>query len=139
VARLVVAEANLEPLEPSSTGDRYSQRLAAQSEDEFVRVGYGELLATVPFWAPMLRLCDARAVHRSAVNLVRHVRPTGRELLESMTIPRTFIVGERGEKLRDAAGLEAAGVRVVTIPGAGHMMMDDDPRAFVQALADALP
>ena len=59
-------------------------------------------------------------------------------MLETLTIPRTFIRGELGEALRDPATLEAAGVRVVTIPRAGHLMMDDDPPAFVEALVAAL-
>jgi len=137
VARLVVAEANLDPLPPSPTGDRFSQRIAAQKEADFVAAGYRQILETVPLWSPTLRLCDARAVHRSAVALVAHVQPTGREILETMTIPRTFIRGELGEELRDAAGLEAAGVGVVTVPQAGHLMMDDDPDAFVGALVTA--
>ena len=37
------------------------------------------------------------------------------------------------------AGLEASGVRVVTIAGAGHMMMSDQLDAFVVALEAALP
>jgi pimeloyl-ACP methyl ester carboxylesterase len=138
VGRLVIAEANLEPLPPSPTAKRYSQRIASQTEADFIASGYRELIDTVPFWAPMLRLCDARAVYRSAVGIVTHVRPTGREILESLTIPRTFIRGELGEELRDPAGLQAAGVRVVTIPRAGHIMMDDDPAAFVEALSMAL-
>ena len=138
VGRLAVAEANLDPLPPSATGDRYSQRIASQTEADFVSAGYRHILDTVPFWSPMLRLCDARAVYRSAVGLVAHVRPTGREILETLTIPRTFIRGELGEVLRDPAGLEGAGVRVVTIPRAGHVMMDDDPQAFVEALVAAL-
>jgi len=53
-------------------------------------------------------------------------------------IPRTFIRGEQGEPLVGAEGLQAAGVRVVTIPDAGHMMMADQPDAFVAAVAAAL-
>ena len=137
VARLVVAEANLEPLPPSPTADRYSQRIAAQTEEEFVASGYRDLLEAVPEWAPTLRLCDATAVYRSAVGIVMHVRPPGRALLERLAIPRTFIRGEIGEPLRDPAGLEAAGVAVVTIARAGHVMMNDEPDAFVEALAVA--
>jgi pimeloyl-ACP methyl ester carboxylesterase len=46
--------------------------------------------------------------------------------------------GEQGEPLVDAEGLQAAGVRVVTIPDAGHVMMEDQPEAFVAALALSL-
>jgi len=62
-----------------------------------------------------------------------------REVFTGLGIPRTFIVGDAGEPLVDAAGLEASGVRVVTIAGAGHMMMTDQPDDFVGALEAALP
>jgi pimeloyl-ACP methyl ester carboxylesterase len=137
VGRLVVAEANLDPLPRSTTG-RFSQRIAMQSEEEFVARGYQAILDTVPGWAWMLRLCDPRAVYRSAVGLISGTRPTMREMLLAARIPRTFIRGEQGEPLVDAEGLQAAGVRVVTIPDAGHMMMEDQPEAFVAALASAL-
>jgi pimeloyl-ACP methyl ester carboxylesterase len=139
VRRLVVAEANLDPIPPSATGVRTSQRIAAQTEDEFLATGYRELLDTIPGWAPMLRLCDPRAVYRSAVWLVAGTRPTMREVFTGLGIPRTFIVGDAGEPLVDAAGLQASGVRIVTIAGAGHMLMDDQPEAFVAALEAALP
>jgi pimeloyl-ACP methyl ester carboxylesterase len=61
-----------------------------------------------------------------------------REMLLVAGIPRTFIRGEQGEPLVDAEGLQAAGVTVVTIPDAGHLMMEDQPEAFVAALASAL-
>jgi pimeloyl-ACP methyl ester carboxylesterase len=139
VGRLVVAEANLDPIPRIPTGGRASQRIAAQTEEAFVRGGYQELVETVPSWSPMLRLCDARAVYRSAVGLVTGTRPTMRTVFTTAGIPRMFIVGDAGEPLVDAAGLEAAGVHVVTIQGAGHMMMADQPEAFVRAIAAAFP
>jgi len=137
VSRLVVAEANLDPLPRSATG-RFSQRIALQSEEEFVATGYQAILDTVPDWAWMLRLCDPRAVHRSAVGVITGTQPTMREMLLESKIPRTFIRGEQGEPLVDADGLRAAGVNVVTIPDAGHMMMEDQPEAFVAAVASGL-
>jgi pimeloyl-ACP methyl ester carboxylesterase len=62
-----------------------------------------------------------------------------REVFTSLSMPRTFILGDAGEPLVDVAGLRASGVAVVTIAGAGHMLMDDQPPAFAQALAAALP
>jgi pimeloyl-ACP methyl ester carboxylesterase len=137
VGRLVAAEANLDPLPRSTTG-RFSQRIAMQSEEEFVARGYQELMDMVSRWAWMLRLSDPRAVYRSAVGLITGTRPTMREMLLAARIPRTFIRGEQGEPLVDAEGLQAAGVTVVTIPDAGHLMMEDQPEAFVAALGSAL-
>jgi pimeloyl-ACP methyl ester carboxylesterase len=137
VRRLVISEGNLDPLPPSLTG-RASQAIRAQSEAAFVAGGYQRLLDENPGWEPTLRLCDPLAIHRSAVGLTVGTTPTMRAMFVAMTIPRTFIRGDRGEPLVDEVGLEAAGVRVATIPDAGHMMMFDNPTAFIAALAEGL-
>lgn len=137
VRRLVISEANLDPLPASLTG-RGSQAICWQTEDAFVASGYRALLDGNEGWARTLRFADARAIHRSAVGLTTGTTPTMRAMFVSMSIPRTFIKGDRGEPLLDEAGLEAAGVDVVTIPDAGHMMMFDNPAAFVAAVARGL-
>ncbi|HEY4227906.1 MAG TPA: alpha/beta hydrolase [Candidatus Limnocylindrales bacterium] len=137
VRRLVISEANLDPLPASNTG-RTSQAIRLQSEADFVATGYDRLIADNPGWAATLRLCSPIAVHRSAVGLTMGTTPTMREMFVSMSIPRMFIHGDRGEPLLDADGLRAAGIRVVTIPSAGHMMMFDNPPAFVDAVAAGL-
>jgi pimeloyl-ACP methyl ester carboxylesterase len=137
VARLVVAEANLDPLPPSPTG-LGSQRISYQAEADWVAKGYAALVETNRDLAPTLRLCDPLAVHRSAVGIVTGSRPIMRELLVGLPIPRTFIHGDRGEELRDPEGLEAAGVRLVEIADAGHAMMSDQPDAFARAIAEGL-
>ena len=131
VRRLVIAEANLDPLPRSATAGRMSQRIAAQAEEVFVATGFRECLESNPGWAPTLRLCDPVAVYRSAVGLVTGTRPTMRDVLTALTIKRTFVRGDRGEPLADAEGLAAADVDVVTIADAGHLMMDEIGRAHV--------
>ncbi|TMD25495.1 MAG: DUF385 domain-containing protein [Chloroflexi bacterium] len=97
--------------------------------------GFRECLESVPDWAPTLRLCDPVAVYRSAVGLVAGTRPTMRDMLTALTIKRTFVRADRGEPLADAEKLSAAGVDVVTIADAGHVMMVDQPEATIE-LAD---
>jgi pimeloyl-ACP methyl ester carboxylesterase len=137
VARLVISEANLDPL-PAAADGRASQAIRLQPEEAFVRDGYQRLGDDNPGWQPTLRLCSPIAIHRSAVGLTTGTAPTMRAMFLGMRVPRTFIHGDRGEPLLDGAGLGAAGVRVITIPDAGHMMMFDNPPAFVAALAEGL-
>lgn len=137
VGRLVISEANLDPLPPSLTG-RTSQAIRAQTEEHFVAAGYRELLDDYPGWAPTLRLCSPIAIYRSSVGLNIGTAPTMREMFVGMRIPRTFIKGDRGEPLLDEEGLKAAGVEVTTIPDAGHMMMFDNPAPFVDAVVAGL-
>lgn len=137
VRRLVISEANLDPLPASLTG-RTSQAIRHQSEDDFVASGYQRLLDENPGWAPTLSRCSPLAIHRCSVGLTVGTTPTMRAMFVGLSIPRTFIKGDRGEPLLDEAGLEAAGVRVVTIPNAGHMMLQDNPQAFIAAMVEAL-
>ncbi|MEO5703767.1 MAG: alpha/beta hydrolase [Candidatus Limnocylindrales bacterium] len=137
VRRMVISEGNLDPLPPSPSG-RASQAIALQQEEEFVAGGYQRLMDENPGWAPTLRRCSPLAIHRSSVGLITGTTPTMRALLVAVAVPRTFIKGAHGEPLLDEAGLEAAGVHVVTIQDAGHMMMFDNPPAFVDALAVGL-
>ena len=137
VSRLVISEANLDPL-PAVSNGRASQAIRLQSEVEFVRSGYDRLMADNAGWAPTLRACSPVAIHRSAVGLTSGTTPTMREMFVSMTMPRMFVHGDRGEPLVDTGGLQRAGIRVVTIPNAGHMMMFDNPPAFVAAIASGV-
>jgi pimeloyl-ACP methyl ester carboxylesterase len=137
VGRLVVAEANLDPLPPDPAG-LGSQRISFQTEAAFVAGGFAAMLDANPGWRTTARLCDSLAIHRSAVGTVTGSVPTMRELLLALRIPRTFIRGDRGETLVAAETLQAAGVRTMVIRDAGHVMMADATEAFVDALAAAL-
>ena len=137
VGRLVISEANLDPLPPSLNG-RASQAIRSQAEAEFVATGYDRLMAQFPTWAETLVRAAPYAVHRSATQLNLGTQPTMREMFTGMAIPRTFMHGDRGEPLLDADGLRRSGVRIVTIPDAGHMMMFDNPVAYLAALVEAL-
>lgn len=136
-ARLVISEANLDALPASATG-RASQAIRLQTEAQFVASGFERLMAGNPGWAATLVRCDPAAVYRSAVGLTVGRTPMTRELFERMQIPRTFMHGEHGEPLLGADELRAAGIRVVEIPAAEHMVMIDNRPAYVAALAAAL-
>jgi len=137
VGRLVISEANLDPLPPSLT-ERQSQAMRAVPEAEWVATGYPRLLREDPGWAETMRFCAPHAVHRSAVGLTTMTRPTTRELFTGMSIPRTFIHGDHGEPLLGADQLRAAEIRITTVPDSGHMIMFDNPEGYLRALVAAL-
>jgi pimeloyl-ACP methyl ester carboxylesterase len=133
VSRLVLTEANLDAFPPPTAG---SSGIASYGEDEFVEGGYARVLEKVgPLWAATMRLADPRALHRTAVGLRRGSDPVMRTVLRGLTVDRVYLQGELSGELADREGLEAAGVRVVTVPGAGHNVMFDNPDAFVTAVA----
>lgn len=132
-SRLVLTEANLDPFPPLTAA---SSGIAAYEEDEFVDEQHARVLDAVgPLWAATMRLADPRALHRSAVGLCQGSAPVMRTILEELPVERVFLQGELSGELAGRTGLEAAGVRVVTVPGAGHNVMFDNPDAFVAAVA----
>ncbi|MGV9290198.1 alpha/beta fold hydrolase [Streptomyces sp. NPDC003719] len=133
VSRLVLTEANLDACPPPGAG---SSGIAAHDEDDFVNGAHARVLERVgPRWAATMRLADPRALHRSAVGLRRGSEPVMRTLLEGLDIDRVYLQGELSGELPGRRALEAAGVRVVTVPGAGHNVMLDNPDAFAAAVA----
>ncbi|MER6347942.1 alpha/beta fold hydrolase [Streptomyces sp. NPDC001595] len=133
VSRLVLTEANLDAFPPPTAG---SSGIAAYEEDDFVARGFARVLEKAgPTWAATMRLTDPRALHRTAVGLRRGSRPMMRALLTELPVERVYLQGELSGELDGRRDLEAAGVRVVTVPGAGHNVMFDRPDAFAAAVA----
>ncbi|MET9133805.1 alpha/beta fold hydrolase [Streptomyces antibioticus] len=133
VSRLVLTEANLDAFPPPSAG---SSGIASWTEEEFLDGGYARVLDRVgPVWAATMRLADPRALHRSAVGLRRGSAPVMREILTGLPVERVYLQGGHSGALDGAHALEEAGVRVVTVPDAGHNIMFDNPAAFAKAVA----
>ncbi|WP_406138689.1 alpha/beta fold hydrolase [Streptomyces sp. NBC_01089] len=138
VSRLVLIDANLDPLVPT-LGTLGSSGIAAYSEEEFLAYGWAEVRdqAGAHWWSTM-RLAGREALHRSATHLAHGSTPPMRELLLGLKIPRAFLYPEADGALPGADGLTAAGVSVTAIPDCGHNIMLDNPDAFVRATATAL-
>ena len=133
VSRLVLTEANLDASPPSEAGSSW---IDAYEEDDFVAGAHARVLDKVgPLWAATMRLADPRALHRSAAGLRRGSDPVMRAILEGLPMDRVYLQGDLSGELAGREVLEAAGVRVVTVPGAGHNVMFDNPDAFVAAVA----
>ncbi|GGN50997.1 alpha/beta hydrolase [Streptomyces albiflavescens] len=134
VSRLVLTEASLDPY---PTGTAGSSGIAAYEEDEYVEDGgHARVLEKIgPSWAATMRLADPRALHRTATGLGRGTNPTMRRMLEALTVDRVYLQGELSGELPGRERLETAGVRVVTVPGAGHNVMFDNPGALAAEIA----
>ena len=144
VGGLVLPEPNLDP-----GGGFFSRRIASQDEASFRATGFAALLddmatkalsgaAAWKVTAGMVKGAAPHGLHRSAVGLVAGTRPTMRERLLALRIPRTIIRGEASGPNRREAELLAAGIRLSFVPGATHGMMWDNPRGFVTAVEEAL-
>lgn len=148
-AELILAEANLH-----AGGGAMSSGIAAQTEADFVRSGYQDLLdyarraaldgdsisaIALGNWAKTSPL----GLHRSAVGLVRGTQPVMWDNLIRLKMRRAFLFGghsleeyEDDRVLREE--LEANGIPTYVVPQAGHGMMAENPAGFAAAVAAAM-
>ncbi len=138
VSRLVLVDANLDPL-PPAPGTAGSSGISSYTEQEFLAGGWAEVRdrAGAHWWSTM-RLAGRTALYRSAVHLAAGTTPTMRELLLELKVPRSFLHPEADGAPCGAGALEAAGVAVVPVPDCGHNIMLDNPEGFARAAAEAL-
>lgn len=138
VSRLVLVDANLDPVEPVP-GAPGSSGIAAYGEQDFLDGGWRTVRDTAgPTWWSTMRLAGREALHRSAVHLARGTAPSIRALLGDLPVPRTYLLPAADAPLPGEADLTAAGVRVVAVPDCGHNIMLDNPESFAHLTAAAL-
>jgi pimeloyl-ACP methyl ester carboxylesterase len=144
VSRLVLMEANLDP-----GGGMASRGIAEQTEEAFCAHGFQALIQhfrqagiagdrASAVVAGLAQVAAPHALYRSAVGLVRGTRPTMRERLLQMTIPRTFIAGQRSLPAPKWETLPNEGVSVLVVSDAGHLMAVENPGGVAEAISTAL-
>jgi len=144
VERLILAEANLDP-----GGGLFTSFASSQSEADFVDCGYSDVLTNLERHAHdgdqtaavalgSFGRAAPHALHRSSVSVTRNRQPTVRELLVQMSIPRSFIFGEKSPPDEDSDLLPSLGIAVAFVPGAGHAMPTDNPAGFAHVIATFL-
>ncbi|MEW1913609.1 alpha/beta hydrolase [Kitasatospora sp. NPDC085895] len=138
VSRLVLVDANLDPVPLPGPPGGGSSGLASFTEEEFLAGAWRQVRDGVgPHWWSTMRLAGRTALHRSAVHLVRATVPTMRELLIGLPQPRTFLHPAADGPPDGAERLAASGVRLVAVPDCGHNVMLDNPDGFARAVAAA--
>ncbi|MFF9654288.1 alpha/beta fold hydrolase [Streptomyces sp. NPDC014622] len=138
VSHLVLVDAVLDPMTPEQCWPGI-RGIAAYTEEDFLAGGWREVReAAGPHWWSTMRLAGREALHRSAVHLVRGTNPTMRELLLSLTIPRTYLRPAGDGPLPGEQQLLERGISVVAVPDCGHNIMLDNPEAFAKQTARAL-
>jgi pimeloyl-ACP methyl ester carboxylesterase len=138
VQHLLLGEPNLD-----SGGGVGSRRIAAMTEAEYVARGHGDLVRASSsegngIWAASLSISSPQAVHRAATSLIAGSKPTWREQLYELPMPKVVICGEASLPNADTERLPRAGVKVDVVPAAGHAMAWENPSGLALALQRAL-
>jgi pimeloyl-ACP methyl ester carboxylesterase len=139
VSKLVVLEANLDPGSGSAS---VSGAISKQTEEEFLTAGWATLTDMIKAqsadWAGVLQTADPYGVYWTARSLHEGTDPTAREQLYALTMPRTFIVGERSLPNPKWDDLPSHGIPTPVVLGAGHGMQRDNPDEVARVIAAAL-
>jgi pimeloyl-ACP methyl ester carboxylesterase len=152
VSQLIVAEANVSP-----GGGEATRRIASCSESEYVNEAHQALLEELTAaekegnviaasmnsaWSK----ADPSGLYKSSVALVE-LDATLKDRFQKLSIPRTFIYGERSlpedrNQVRpdapDPDELREHDIQIAFVPDAGHAMMLDNPHGFVHVLRQAI-
>jgi len=78
------------------------------------------------------------AIYRSAVGLLIGTTPKQRDILISMQIPRTYVVGEQNINEIPMDELQGLSFKVFIVPQSGHAMMNYNPLDFKDLLLKAI-
>jgi len=89
-------------------------------------------------WAASLSISAPYAVRRGATSLIAGGKPTWRELLLRMTMPRTVIFGEKLLPDEDTQRLPQQRIAISVVPQAGHSMAWENPAGLAGAMRKAL-
>jgi pimeloyl-ACP methyl ester carboxylesterase len=97
IARLVIVEGNLEPGPQEGSNASGSRSIAVQPEAAYVGGGFASKVrmfrVVAPTYGAVMQHADPLALHRTSVSLVSAARPTLRERLLSLTIPKVYVFG----------------------------------------------
>jgi len=137
IGRLVIAEGNLDPGPGAVSGP-----VTSMTEEAYIASGHARFVEQIRAagfldYAGTLQACHPIALHRSAVSLIASRSPTYREHLACLTMPRTYVYGDRNLPTPDVDRLTADGVLIRVLTGSGHDMMVDNPDGFAEIVAEA--
>lgn len=144
VRRLVVAEPNL-ILENA----RISQKICGYGTEEKFSQHFGEFInkflkpenpASMRFYNTLSRTTPV-ALFRSARSLLHYAQSSLYQDFLNLPVPRNYLKGADSWQVAGDAMLEdfsRHGIGYHVIPGAGHGMMGDNPKAFYQELLSIL-
>lgn len=138
VTRLVLSEPNLDP-----GGGQTSRAIAAQSLRRYLSRGHEVMIRAArrrgdDAWATTMVASFAPAIHQESVSLVEGSRPTWRQVLAKLPMPRTVIFGAKSLPDPDTRALPSIGVRVRIVPDAGHGMAHDNPLGLARVIARSI-
>ena len=149
IIQLILAEANLD-----AGGGILSRSIAAQTEIDFIKSGYQELINsrrsaalngdyTSSLALGLWQVASPRALYGGAVSTIKGTEPVMWDQLIQLSIPRTYIFGSQSlENYEEDRALQTRlkehNIHVAVVPEAGHGMMAENPTGFAEVIVESL-
>ncbi len=139
VSQLILSESSLD----KSGEDSISLHIAECGRDEYLDWGHEQLLEESRgdgngIWAASLSNWLPIAAYLVSESLTNVKKPTWRDVLYSLDIPRTFIFGEMSLPDPDTRALDGHGIQIKIVEKAGHSMAWENPAGLAQAIKTAI-
>jgi haloalkane dehalogenase len=134
LAGIILSESNLDP-----GGGFTSNKIAAYGEEEYITTGHYSMIEEGKGqeneqWAASLSISYPKAIYRESKSLVEGSMPTWREILYSLSVPKTCIFGEYSLPDPDQEILQNNGVQIEIVQNAGHAMAWENPQGLALAI-----
>jgi haloalkane dehalogenase len=134
ISFLILTESNLDASPPGAV----SRKIGSQSSEAFLSHGYADLLTRAqkrnPLWGATLSSWLPEAAWRISRSAMRGGKPSWRQQLYDLALPRTYLFGAHSLPREDVDVLREHGIRVEIIPDAGHSMALENPGALAQVI-----
>lgn len=138
IGKIVLSEANLD----SGSGST-SKVIGGYGEDEFLCEGFQEIAlqsqrASNEMWAASFSVTSPTALYRISRSAIEGQTPSWREILYSLSCPKTFIFGENSLPNPEMQVLMDHGVHIEIVRSAGHSMAWENPRGLAIAIKNGI-
>ena len=138
VGRVILSEANLD-----AGGGSTSRAIAAYDADDFVNDGFETIIrenqaASNEMWAASFSVSSPQAVYRISKSAIEGATPSWREILYSLSCPKTFIFSEDALPDPEMQRLSDHGVHIEVVENAGHSMAWENPKGLAVAIRNGI-
>lgn len=138
VEKIILSESNLD-----SGGGFISMIIGGYTLEAFMHEGFQKLISESRsngnhMWAASLSLWSPKAAYGLSISAIIGQTPTWRDILYSLTCPRTYIFGERSLPDPDQVLLAEQGLSIEIVENAGHSMAWENPQGLAKTIWNGL-
>lgn len=139
ISRIILSEANLDKSSLGSTSKYIADfDMYEFQESEFRKLIQESKASGNQMWAAALSSWSSKATYLISKSAAKGEEPSWREILYSLSCPKTFIFGEQSLPDSDLDILSAHNINIEIIKNAGHSMAWENPIGLATAISNGI-